>query len=269
MKKNFAQQATVTMLIICFLTSGCSRTIPSNNAPANDMQTLSEQPIIIETESSNFTNTESSQVSETTSPVEPSSSNQIWEQSLAQTESSSEKQDTPAPTETAPSVNLNENISTENNPSQLKSNSTQVLNGYTMLDGIDTPVQINFQVTDVIRGDDAYKILAANQPNFAPADPGMEYIIITFNVTYKSGEADMLMFEESNASLDAAKLYFYLSNGNSNAEQLTNLLSDNIYNLSLDKGNSGVGSVAFLHKADSNEPLYFIGFGNTLEFDLN
>lgn len=269
MKKNFAQQATVTMLIFCFLTTGCSQTVPSNNTPTNDTQTLSEQSIVIETESSAFANTESSQVSETTSPVEPSSSNQIREQSLAQTEPSSEKQETPAPAETAPSINLNENIPTENDSSQLESNSTQVLNGYTMLDGMDTPVQIDFQVADVKRGDAAYEILSANQPDFATAEPGMEYIIITFNVTYKSGEADMLMFEKSNASLDAAKLYFYLSNGDSNAEQLTNLLSDNIYNLSLDKGISGVGSVAFLHKADSNEPLHFIGFGSTLEFDLN
>ncbi len=180
MKKNFAQQATVTMLIFCFLTTGCSQTVPSNNTPTNDTQTFSEQSIVIETESSAFANTESSQVSETTSPVEPSSSNQIREQSLAQTEPSSEKQETPAPAETAPFINLNENIPTENDSSQLESNSTQVLNGYTMLDGMDTPVQIDFQVADVKRGDAAYEILSANQPDFATAEPGMEYIIITF-----------------------------------------------------------------------------------------
>lgn len=269
MKKNFAQHATVTMLIICFLTTGCSRTVPSNNTPTNDTQTPSEQSIVIEAAPSDFANTESSQAPETSSPAEPSSLNQIEEPSPVQTEPSPEKQETPAPAETAPSVTPNENIPTENNSPQLESNSTQVLNGYTMLDGMDTPVQVDFQVTDVKRGDVAYEILSANHPDFATAEPGMEYIIITLNVSYKSGEADMLMFEESNASLDAAKLYFYLSNGDSNAEQLTSLLSDNIYNLSLDKGSSGVGSVAFLHKADSNEPLRFIGFGSTLEFNLN
>mgnify|MGYP000419110044 CR=1 FL=1 len=97
----------------------------------------------------------------------------------------------------------------------------------------------------------------------------MEYIVITFNVNYKSDEADMLVFEQSNTSLDAARLSFYLSNIDSNAEQLTNLLPDNIYNLSLDKGISDTGSVAFLHKTDGTEPLRFIGFGSTLEFSIN
>lgn len=79
----------------------------------------------------------------------------------------------------------------------------------------------------------------------------------------------MLVFEESNAALDAAKLFFYLSNGGSNAEQLTTLLPDNIYNLSFKKRSTVTGSVAFLHSTDSNEPLKFVGFGSTLVFAIN
>ena len=97
----------------------------------------------------------------------------------------------------------------------------------------------------------------------------MEYIVITFNINYKSGEADLLTLEQSNASLDAARLSFYLSNGDSNAEQLTNLLPDNIYNLSLGKRSSGTESVASLHKVDSTEYLHFIGFDGILEFSIS
>lgn len=86
MKKNFVQQTTVTLLIVCSLTVGCSQTIPSSSTPTNDTQPISEQQVVIETEPSNTDNIESSQVSETPSPTEPSSSNQISEQPLAQTE---------------------------------------------------------------------------------------------------------------------------------------------------------------------------------------
>lgn len=35
------------------------------------------------------------------------------------------------------------------------------------------------------------------------------------------------------------------------------------------KGESEQGSVAFLHKKDSIEPLYFVGFSNTADFDID
>lgn len=269
MKKNFLQRTTTPLLIVCFLTAGCSQAAPSNSTSANDTQPISEQQIVIETESSSADNTENTQVSEAPSPTEPSSSSLLSEQPLAQTESSSEAVETSALAETTASAPIDENIPNKENTSQAESNGIQVLNGYTMMDGMDTPIQIEFQMTGIKRGDTAYAALSANQPNLPTAETGMEYIVITFNVNYKSGETDMIMFEQSNASLDAARLSFYLSNGDSNAEQLTNLLPDNIYNLSLNKGSSGTGSVAFLHKADSTEPLRFIGFGSTLEFSIN
>ena len=45
-------------------------------------------------------------------------------------------------------------------------------------------------------------------------------------------------------------------------------LSDNIYNLTVEKGKSAQGSVAFLRKIGSNEPLYFVGYGKTIKFDI-
>ena len=167
------------------------------------------------------------------------------------------------------SANNTPSASEQQNTSQAESNDIQVLDGYTLMDGTAVPVQVEFQMVDIKRGEAAYMVLSENQPNLPTAETGMEYIVITFNVNYKSGEADLLTLGQSNASLDAARLSFYLSNGDSNAEQLTNLLPDSIYNLSLDKGSSGTGSVAFLHKADSTEPLRFIGFDGILEFSIS
>ena len=69
-------------------------------------------------------------------------------------------------------------------------------------------------------------------------------------------------------SAKEAKMYFALSNGDSNAIQMTNYLSDSIYNLAINKGESARGTVAFLHRSDSKEPLQFIGFGKNIQFNL-
>lgn len=87
-------------------------------------------------------------------------------------------------------------------------------------------------------------------------------------MTYDSGTPDNLYIMEDYASLDSAKMYFALSNGDSNAEQFTKHLSDSIYNLTVEKGKSAQGSVAFLRKMGSNEPLYFVGYGKTIKFDI-
>lgn len=146
---------------------------------------------------------------------------------------------------------------------------TKILKGHVLSDGIEVPIQLSFQLTNIQRGEAAYKILSANQPDLPAAEPGMEYIIITLQATYDSGEVEPLSLEESHASLDAAKLYFTLSNGDSNSEQFTSLLPDSFYNLVLNKGTTGTGSVAFLHRADNHEPLRFFAFGTMLEFSID
>lgn len=137
-----------------------------------------------------------------------------------------------------------------------------------MVDGTDVPVQVSFNVTNVQEGESAYKTLISGNAEIPKAENGMEYVVVTLNVTYDSGTPDNLYIMEDYASLDSAKMYFALSNGDSNAEQFTKHLSDSIYNLTVEKGKSAQGSVAFLRKIGSNEPLYFVGYGKPLSLIL-
>ena len=50
-----------------------------------------------------------------------------------------------------------------------------------------------------------------------------------------------------------------------NAEEFTNVLNDNIYNLSINKGKTEKGSVTFLCNKNSKGAL---GFYNTILFNL-
>ena len=146
--------------------------------------------------------------------------------------------------------------------------SIKTIDGFQMVDGTDVPVQVSFNVTNVQEGESAYKTLISGNAEIPKAENGMEYVVVTLNVTYDSGTPDNLYIMEDYASLDSAKMYFALSNGDSNAEQFTKHLSDSIYNLTVEKGKSAQGSVAFLRKIGSNEPLYFVGYGKTIKFDI-
>lgn len=144
----------------------------------------------------------------------------------------------------------------------------KTIDGFQMVDGTDVPVQVSFNVTNVQEGESAYKTLISGNAEIPKAENGMEYVVVTLNVTYDSGTPDNIYIMEDYASLDSAKMYFALSNGDSNAEQFTKHLSDSIYNLTVEKGKSAQGSVAFLRRIGSNEPLYFVGYGKTLKFDI-
>lgn len=145
---------------------------------------------------------------------------------------------------------------------------SKTIHGYQTVDGDNLPVTATFELETIKRGKDAYAVLQSNQADLPQPDNGMEYIVITLNVTYNDGKADCLDLSENDASLASEKTLFVLSNGDSNAEPMTDYLSNSIYNLSLKKGESGQGAVAFLHKADSTEPLNLIGFGNIISFDI-
>ena len=146
--------------------------------------------------------------------------------------------------------------------------SIKTIDGFQMVDGTDVPVQVSFNVTNVQEGESAYKTLISGNAEIPKAENGMEYVVVTLNVTYDSGTPDNIYIMEDYASLDSAKMYFALSNGDSNAEQFTKHLSDSIYNLTVEKGKSAQGSVAFLRRMGSNEPLYFVGYGKTIKFDI-
>lgn len=81
-----------------------------------------------------------------------------------------------------------------------------------------------------------------------------------------SGEAEQLILTENHASLPEANLYFSLTDGIKNAEPITGLLEDSIYEHSVPLGETIEGSVVFLHTAGSREPLVFAGFGTVVEF---
>lgn len=141
----------------------------------------------------------------------------------------------------------------------------QTIEGFQLMDGQEVPVNVTFEVINIQRGDEAYNILA-KEGNVVEVTDDMECIIITLEVTYNSGGAEELFMVENDSSLQSAKLKFTLSNGDSNAEDVTMYLNDSIYNLSIPNGSSDRGSVAFLRQKGSNEPLVFSGFNSTISF---
>lgn len=164
-----------------------------------------------------------------------------------------------APTQELPASNMETSVG----PGDSKT-----INGFQTVDGDNVPVTATFAIADIQRGENAYTALQSSNSGLPKPDNGMEYIIVTFNVSYDNGETDSLDMSENEASLVSERRVFALSNGDSNAEQVTAHLDNSIYNLSIKKGESGQGAVAFLHKADSTEPLNFIGFGNIIKFNI-
>lgn len=145
----------------------------------------------------------------------------------------------------------------------------QILEGAVLRDGKSIPINVTFDILDIQRGNDAFITLSESDMNVEQADENEEYVIVTFNITYNEGEVDNIFFEQSTASLESARLYFALSNGSSNAEDVSGYLSNNVYNLIISKGECAQGAVAFLREKNSNEPLYFVGFGKILQFKIN
>lgn len=142
------------------------------------------------------------------------------------------------------------------------------ISGYELVDGDSVPVTVTFTLKDVLRGDEAYRKLAEENAGLTEAPEGMEYVVADIGVSYDEGEAESLYLAKNEASLPSAKLYFALSNGDSNGEDLTGDMADGIYLLELQKGETGEGTVVFLHNKDSEEPLYFAGFDNVIKFDI-
>jgi hypothetical protein len=203
-------------------------------------------------------------VQSTTETEKQSESEEIEEeivQSTLETEKQNEIEEISEAIETKESV-AQEQIGYSNNVIDEKS---QTIEGYQLTDGQEVPVNVTFKVVNTQRGDEAYNILAKDSDMVEVTDD-MECIIITLEVTYNSGDAEELFMAENDASLQSAKLKFTLSNGDSNAEDVTMYLNDSIYDLSIPNGSSDRGSVAFIRKKGSNEPLYFSGFNSTISF---
>lgn len=72
--------------------------------------------------------------------------------------------------------------------------SIKTIDGFQMVDGTDVPVQVSFNVTNVQEGESAYKTLISGNAEIPKAENGMEYVVVTLNVTYDGGmwKRDML-----------------------------------------------------------------------------
>lgn len=258
MKKRKVQMI-LPLFMVCIIGSSCASKPAENNLIDMTEATLQSE-ISIENpsnlqESSGTTSTEETKVETTVNTTAP-------ETSTADTTEGQSTNSSEDVTETTMEINV-ETTESINKISEIKS-----ISGYQMADGMNVPVEVTFELVDIKRGEEAYNTLLKGKSDLELTEDGMEYILITLNVSYVSGDADTVYIIENVASLEDAKMYFALSNGESNAVQLTNYLSDSIYNLAINKGESAKGTVAFLHRVDSQEPLQFVGFGKNIQFNL-
>ncbi len=144
-----------------------------------------------------------------------------------------------------------------------------VIEGYAYENGIEVPLTVGFEVESISRGEDAYKQLYELNQDIKYPSENEEYIIVTFNVSYIDGNMEELFMFENRASMKEAALYFSLANSSSNAYDMTSYLTNSIYDISILKGQSSQGAVAFLQEKGNKESLYFVGFGTTIEFNIN
>lgn len=143
------------------------------------------------------------------------------------------------------------------------------IEGYGLMDGSEIPIRITIGIESILRGEEAYNELYVQNADIDNPSENEEYIIVIFNISYDEGEIEELFMMENRASLEEARLYFSLSNSKSNAYDVTSYLANNIYNVSILKGQSVQGAVAFLQEKGNVEPLYFVGFGEVIEFNVN
>lgn len=255
-KRKF--QMVLPLFMVCIIGSGCTSKQADNNLI--DMTESTQQTEISIENSSNLQESNDTASTEETK-AETTASTTSSETSTADVTEGQSTNSSEDVTETT--METNEMTENTSNSSEIKS-----ISGYQMVDGMNVPVEVTFELADIKRGEDAYNTLLQGKADLELAEDGMEYILITLNVSYVSGDADTVYIMENMASLEDAKMYFALSNGESNAVQLTDYLSDSIYNLAINKGESAKGTVAFLHRVDSQEPLQFVGFGKSIQFNL-
>lgn len=239
----------LTMLVVASVLSGCQ-----SKKASDDSMNVETQPIRIEQSSSEETKGTKEEIS---------SSEEA--QTKSKSDGTSKKEETTGNQETKVDINKKDVTNTEKQNSGV----SKIIEGKQLVDGQEVPVKATLKLESIQRGDEAYKLLSKGNAELTKPADDMEYIVVTFNVSYTEGEAEELYLAENRGSMESGKLYFALSNGDSNGEDVSSYLENNIYNLSMVKGESKQGAVAFLHKKNSKEPLYFIGFNTKAEFDIN
>lgn len=158
---------------------------------------------------------------------------------------------------------------TDANPDAASYGETVTIEGYLFNaeDSATTPVTVTVAVTSVVTGQDAVDRFST--ADVAKPEEGMEYIVIDLDVTYKDGDAASIEMTESSDTMTETLLYFNLAEyPGVLAEDLSNLLTDNIYGQTIGKGDTVTGSVAFLHPVDRNDVLMFSGFGSSIKLKV-
>lgn len=242
------QKYVLTALLCATVLSGCQSKNTSDNVNKET------QPITVE---------QSSSEEAENSKEELSSSEEVLETSKS--EENSKKEESMSSGESPININQQE----ASNPGKETSAVSKVIEGKQLVDGQEVPVKATFHLESIQKGDSAYERLLKGNGDLPKPTDDMEYVIVTFNVSYEEGEAEELYLAENRGTLESGKLYFALSNGDSNGEDVSVYLNNNIYDLSIIKGESKQGAVAFLHKKSSKEPLNFIGFSTKAEFDIS
>lgn len=98
---------------------------------------------------------------------------------------------------------------------------SQTVEGSHLVDGQEVPVKVTFRMDGIERGAVAYDLLVKGNESLKEPVEEMEYIIVTFKVSYDAGEADEIFMSENRGSLESGRLYFALSNRDSNGEDVT------------------------------------------------
>lgn len=125
-------------------------------------------------------------------------------------------------------------------------------------------VKLDIAVVGVSSDNAGYRELLEQNPDTPTPGENQEYIVISMVVTYQEGELDCIDFCESPATLYDGRLLFHLPGESGNSTDVTHLLKNSIWGQTLFPGNRIRGDVAFLQEKGNTQPLYFVGFGQTV-----
>lgn len=150
------------------------------------------------------------------------------------------------------------------------------IDGYALTpDGDSVPVRLTMEVENVRKGEAAFREMVSQKAQVPTPEEGKEYILVTLKVTYEDGGLESLDFMENYpASWAAARVHFNLPNEYSNTEDVTHALAHSIWGPDpfaqrpLKRGESVTGDVAFLQNQGNTQPLYFEGYGQVVEFQV-
>ena len=137
-------------------------------------------------------------------------------------------------------------------------------------DGGPNSVEVSTKVNQVFRGNEAYKMLQNNNPDLKSPEKGMEYIVISFTLSFHNGDMEYISLKENNGTLAATDYYFSLTDDYGSRQPLLGLLDDDMYSLpDLARGESITGSVVFFQEIDADIPLTFVAFNHMARFFVN